>query len=424
MGKVMRPTLPALVALLVAMTAVAVGAPVSLPVATHTGGQVGPGTATPARQELATKSIQSIQNTSNYLSLSGETRATARFGNASLDVAGTVEMDNSQLRTEFDETTTIEAFRAADNASSRTAVVERTVDRIQNRTNALEDRQQRAITAYNRGELSTEAFLQRLAIIDADGRQLQTYIESVLRVTGRTPGYSLPNSLRTRLESLKAGPVVMQGSIRARVGRSLSGEREPFSVYVETTDEGIVLARLTSNRYVREAFLGSDYQQPGPDEFSGGNVTAAYERAKKLYPWTFSHSITVPSATGYGSTSIYQMSVDHTQGRLVSYIDGTTTNTFRESQEKRLPRLPITGRATNSTETLRIEADLTHESGPLNVSVRDPETGTPVDARVRLNGQFVGQTGTDGRLWTIRPHGPVTINATTAGSQSVTLDLD
>jgi hypothetical protein len=44
-------------------------------------------------------------------------------------------------------------------------------------------------------------------------------------------------------------------------------------------------------------------------------------------------------------------------------------------------------------------------------------------ARVTIDDQFVGRTGTDGQLWTIRPHGPVTINATNSAGERVTLRL-
>ncbi len=423
MGKVMRPTLPALVALLVATATVAAGAPVPLPADADAGPATGTDTA---GQQPSTAPIDTVQNSSDYLSLSGQTRSSAEFGNATLDVAGTVAMDNGRLRTSFNETATLQAFRSADNSTARTAIVERTANRIDNRTAALQDRQQRAVSAYNRGELSAEAFLQRLAVIDAEAQRFDTYIGTVLRTTSRTPGYSLPNSLRTRLESLRVEPIILQGPVRTNVRRSVSGEDDAFGVYIETTNDGIILARLAGNRYVREALLADEYQQPGPDQFKQGEqapISTAYERAQTLYPWTFENAITTPSATGYGSTPIYQISVDHTQGQLVSYIDGTTTNVFRETQEKRLSRLPLTGNATNSTDALGVRARLSHESGPMNVSVVD-ETGEPVDARVTLNGQFVGQTGSDGALWAIQPHGPVTLNATTSAGERVTLQLD
>lgn len=425
----MRPTLPALVALLIATATVATGAPVPLPVEADTA--VGPATGQATVQGTdSPRSIASpnstLQNTSDYLTLPGQTRENAQFGNATLDVMGTVALERSRLQTELNESATLTAFQSAESATARTAIVERTANRIENRTETLRTRQQRAVAAYNRGQLTSNAFLQRLAIIDTEAYQLRQYIEGVLRITSRAPGYSLPNELRTRLESLKVDPTVLQGPIRNSVGRSLSGETDEFTVYVETTDGGLVLARLSGDRYVREAFIANEYRQPGPDQFSQGDqapISAAYERARTLYPWTFENSITVPSATGYGSTAVYQISVDHTQGVLISYLDGTSTNVFRETQEKRLARLPFTINATTSTSNLTLTAGLTHESGPMNLSVVHAATGTPADARVTLDGQYVGQTGTDGTLWTIRPHGSVTVNATTSSGESVTLDL-
>ena len=425
----MRLTLPALVALLVAVATVATGTPVPLPAEAETA--VGPPTGQATVSDAGTTQsvaspIDPLQNTSDYLALAGQSRANAQFGNATLDVTGAVALEQSQLQAELNESATLQAFESAASSTNRTVIVERAANRIQNRTDALRTRQERTVAAYNRGDISADTFLQRLAVIDTEAPQHRQYIDAVLQRTGRTPGYSLPNDLRTRLESLKVGPTVLQGSLRNSVGQSMSGENDAFRVYVETTDGGIVLARVTGNRYVREAFLDSEYQQPGPDQFAEGEqapISAAYERARTLYPWTFENSITVPSATGYGSTSVYQIKVDHSQGVLTSYIDGTTTNVFRETQEKRLSQLPVAINATNRNRNLTIAAGLTHESGPLNVSVAHTATGDHADARVTLDGQYVGRTGPDGTLWTIRPHGPVTVNATTETGERVTLDL-
>ncbi|MFD1586297.1 hypothetical protein ACFR9U_04845 [Halorientalis brevis] len=425
----MRLTLPALVALLVAVATVTAGTPVPLPPETETA--VGPSTGQATVSDAAsTQSVASpidpLQNTTDYLALPGQTRANAQFGNGTLDVTGTVAAERSRLQTELNESATLKAFQAADSTTARTAIVERAVNRIENRTETLRTRQQRAITAYNRGDLSTDAFLQRLAVVDTEASQLRQYIDGVLRRTGRTPGYSLPNDLKTRLESVKVEPTVLQGPIRTSVTQTMAGESDELDVYVETTSDGVVLARLSGGRYVREAFLASEYQQPGPDQFAQSDlpqITAAYERALKLYPWAFNNSITSTSVTGYGSTSAYQINVDHSQGVLTSYLDGTTTNVFREVQEKRLSRLAIARNATNRTSDLTITAGLTHESGPMNVTVADTVTGDPVDARITVDGQFVGETGLDGSRWTIRPHGPVTVNATTSTGEHVTLDL-
>jgi hypothetical protein len=334
-------------------------------------------------------------------------------------------MDSGQYRTALVEAATIEAFESARNSTERTRVLEQAVAAVESQTDAIQDRQRGAVAAYNRGRITTTAFVQRLAVVDAESRRLVQFVETLDTTASRTPGYSMPNSLRTRLQSLRAEPIVYQGSVRTSVGQSLTGKSDEFSTYVETTDDGVVLAQLAGNRYIRESFITSQFQQPGPDQFSRSDqpaISAAYERARTLYPWTFNNTITNPSATGYGSTSVYQISVDHTQGRLVSYIDGTTTNVFREVQVKRLSRIPMDITATSSATNLTVEAGLTHQGGPVRLNVTDPETDDPVDARIRLDGQFVGETGRDGRLWAIQPHGPVTVNATD-GSRSATLQL-
>jgi len=431
MGLIMRPTLSALVALLVAAATIATGAPVSPPANTNAATGVADGAET-VPQGSVSAPIETSQNTSGYLSLPDHARASAQFGNATLDVAGTVAMDTAQLQTELNETATREAIQSAESSTNKTAIVRRAADSIQNRTVSLRDRQQRIIGAYNRGEISSEALLQQLAIIDAESRQIERFTRDIRQTADLTPGYTLPNSLRTRLKrfgSLRMSSTVLRGPIRGNVGQALSGEQDEFTVYIETTNDGIALSRLSGNLFVRETFLASENEQNSPSEFTQGsevpisNFSSAIQRARELYSWSFENRLSA-SLNRYSGTSVYQISIDHTQGQLTSYIDGTTTNVFREIQEKRLSRLPISSTATNTTTNLSIRANLTHESGPMNVSVIDPETDEPADARITVNGQFVGETDADGKLWTIQPYGPVTINATTSAGERVTLELD
>jgi hypothetical protein len=50
----------------------------------------------------------------------------------------------------------------------------------------------------------------------------------------------------------------------------------------------------------------------------------------------------------------------------------------------------------------------------MEVTVRDPELNSTVDARITIDDTPVGQTGDDGSLWTVRPAGIAVINASTA----------
>jgi hypothetical protein len=140
-----------------------------------------------------------------------------------------------------------------------------------------------------------------------------------------------------------------------------------------------------------------------------------------LYPWAFANDPSARGARGFGNTSVYRISVDHTHGSLVSYLDGATQNVFREVQRKQLVSIPLDTRVANNTTSLRLQVNTTHESGPMHVEVTRPKTGLPVVSEVTVDGERVGTTDTDGDLWTVRPRGPTRINATTASGDRVTL---
>lgn len=406
-----------LLALVVATATVAAGAPLSAP----TDGA--DAVAEPAPQQTASASVAALPNSTNYLTVGDG--GSARFGNASLDVASATAVETGRQETRLVEGATIQAFESADNDTMRTAVLERASRDLENRTVALERRHERAIAQFTAGQRSTGAFLREVAVVDARASELQTTGATLLRTARQAPGYSLPIGVRTRLESLEAGPVLLQGPVRSTAGQAIVGSTDSAAVYVEATDDGVVLARITEDRFVRETYR-SGTPRSGEDTFSENGqapINTAYERARTLYPWAVSNGITTPSANGYGNTPVYRITLDHTQGQLVSYLDGTSGDVAREIQEQRLSRLPVQSNRTNATAELRLVANLTHTSGPMALTVRDPVTNETVDARVRVDDQFVGTTGADGRLWTVQPPGVVTVQARTAANETATVRL-
>lgn len=407
MWLVMRQLLPAVLVLMVVVGTVATGTPV---------GQPSTDAGTAPRVPTATTPVEPLPNTTGYLRFEDDRRETAGFGNATLDVGSAAVMDAGRLDDRLLATSAVRALERAENETARTRVLDRAAADLENRSAALERRQQRAVQRYNAGTLSTDGFLREMAIVDTRARQVSAAIDRLLVAADRQPGYSIPIDLRTRFESLQATPSVLRGPVRESAARAVTGEVTRTAIYAETASDGIVLARLSSSRYVREAFLSSEYGSGNDNQFT---INAAYDRARTLYPWADENRITTPSADGYGNTAVYRITIDHAHGRLVSYIDGSTTNAFREVQEKRLTALPVTRTVSTDADDLSLRVNTTHGSGPMAVSVRDTETGEPVSARVTLDGQFVGETGPDGRLRTVQPSGTVVVNATADDGGSV-----
>jgi len=366
----------------------------------------------------ASAPVVSLSNTSGYLALPDEQQndQQEQFGTANVDVAGAAGMASSRFRIRLFRRTTVEAFQSAPNETARTRVLRDAAAELENRSQALREQQSDALQAYNAEQISTETLLRRLAIVDARADRFDAAVTQLLATVGREPGYTLPTDLRVRIQNTRAEPVVLRGQIKSTVGAAISGGT-PRQLYVGNTGESLVLARVGGGRYVREAYVAPAQGSTGPDQFRDSRqypVSAALERAQVLYPWAFDNRISTRRARGIGLTPIYRFTIDHSHGQLDIYLDGRTNETFREIQDERISRLPVGETVTRRTENLTLRANTTHSTGPMELTVRDPEQNATVDARIRIDGTPVGRTGSDGSLWTVQPNGLTVINASTA----------
>jgi hypothetical protein len=69
---------------------------------------------------------------------------------------------------------------------------------------------------------------------------------------------------------------------------------------------------------------------------------------------------------------------------------------------------------------LLLSVNRTHAGGPLAVRVQSNATADPVGATIVVDGEPVGTTGSDGRLWTLAPRETFTVTAST-GDRNVTV---
>jgi hypothetical protein len=402
----MRHRLPAVLATLVVLATLSTGVSAG-PVAADRN-------ATGSQPLASSGPVVSVTNTTGYLALPSDQRE--RFGTADIDVAGAAAMDSSGFEIRMFTRSTVVAFRAAPNATARTRLLRDAVGDLENRSEELRERQSAALRAYDRGQISTDTLLRRFAVADARANRLDAAITGLLEDVGTEPDYTLPTDLRIRFQNALAGPTTTRGPVKAAIGDSIGGDG-PRQLYIGTEGESVVLARIAGGRYVRESFLADATGSTQADQFKSARqdpISAAYERARVLYPWAFDNRISSVSARGIGLTAVYQFNIDHSHGQLITYIDGRTNQSFREIQNVRLSRLPVGETAVRETENLTVRANLTHATGPMEVTVRDPQLNSTVDAEIRVGGTLVGSTGDDGSLWTVRPAGISVINASTA----------
>jgi hypothetical protein len=187
-------------------------------------------------------------------------------------------------------------------------------------------------------------------------------------------------------------------------------------VYVETADTGIVLSTMIGGTYVRET-LRIDRR----DQSASGSMTLleAQNKVFEAYPWAAENPGGIET-NPYGS-NIHSVSIEHSHGTLVTYVDGGTKEVFKEVQYKRLtgknslPPGPGVQNTTTSSfdtsENVTLTVNRTYPGGPLRVKLTN-ETGAPLQGHITVAGEPVGRTNSNGVLWTLGPAEQFRVSAT------------
>jgi hypothetical protein len=370
-----------------------------------------------ADRSFATISAQ--PNTSNYLGIRDRAVERSDQSRAGLNVGSAVQQDVTELQSEYASLTFEQRYENTTGQQARLDVLHDEVGRLERRVQDLELRRNRAIDAYNSGDLGTESFLRELAAIDAAARGIESQFNRIRQAAG----LELPSDLTTKTTNLEADLLSLRGPVRQQVAQGMAGSRDSIPVYTVTSQTGVVLTSVQGSLYYREAYLGQNRDQVGTDRFvtdsDPSGVSTANNRATQLYPWVYDNIRSGPDVETIGNTSIYYVRLGHPHGSLDTYLDGRTESVFREFQGKSLDALPVTT-SSNVSDGLSLRVNRTHSTGPMELVVTDNATGDPVDATVVVNGDEVGSTGSDGRLWTLTPQRAVRVSVTTDTGRSVT----
>jgi len=409
----MRPaTVSMLALLLVASVAIPAGSTVSVPVDRSSVGQF----------EEPSPAIAPVNGFANYASIPAENVTVSTYSGASVDVGTAIAADTARLQSGYQTTSFEDAFYATQDPGERDETIASNVRRAEERTQQLRDRRTTAIEGLDAGVLSTRSFLRSMSLVDSEAEQIAATVRRIKDVA-RTSSYSLPRSLDTRLENLRGELEVLHGPVAQRASHAVAGGGEIESVYVESSETGYTLAVVDGDSYFRETYLADERRPEATDQFRESElylVNAANRRGLELYPWVTND--TSPSSQALGETGIYRFRAEYTSGDLTAYLDGGTTNVFRETQRQSVSAVPVTDTVTGRNGSLAVQVNTTYETGPMNVTVTDNETGQPVDATVSVDRERVGRTGGDGTLWLVEPRDgvPVTIR-TDAGIVEIRL---
>lgn len=408
----MRPRFALLVALLLVAAAV-------VPIAGST--------ATPDRAQSTDwtlESITTVNNTTNQLGIPDSEVNRSTYSDAGIDVGTSVQTGSTQLHHRHESLAFEQRFEAAESDAARSALISRYISTIERQQTMLDSRQDAAMRQFATGEISAAAFLRTRMVVDAEATELQETLNRVDTVQDGAPGYSLSADQTNRIRTIEGELATLTGPIGGQLHDDATSANGQNAVYLEVSESGYMLATVEDNTYLRETRLDDERDPSQPDQFlaaaqndSGNRFNEADERASEIYTWLYERQR--PSFTYYGNSGIYELTATHPNGQLVAYIDGGTTNVFYEQQTRDLSGVETTRLTTTGNETLRVTLYRSVKTGPLLVSATNNATGEDVDADISIDGQHVGSTGSDGRLWAVEPSGEYTVNATRPDAETV-----
>mgnify|MGYP000185733993 CR=1 FL=1 len=393
-----------------------------------TAGLVGP-TDTPEKpQTIDTDTprpaLAEVNETANYLRVSEENVQTSRRHRASVDVVAATRIDSDRLSLEYMLESFRERFENADTERERTAAARDLVARLDSKTEALQRRQKQALEQYNDGTLTTNEFAATLVRVDATAEQIEATADTVITMDESTIDYSLPPDLEAELRSYEGTLLTNSGLIReVEFQPAITGTARSRLAYVETGEQGIVIATIVNDRYVREGFTTNPGAGTGQPQLR--TASEVIDRASELYPWAMAEENRKrsPRPESFGNASVFSVDVSHTQGELTTYIDTSSTDVFKEEQILDLSAMTVSERYTNSTEQLSLTVNATHETGPVEISLTNVTGDIGVNATVEIDGMRTGETGEDGTLWALDTRGTTTITVKSSDGETLTVTI-
>lgn len=330
-----------------------------------------------------------------------------------LDVGVAVSADSAALHAEYLSGTFQQAMANANTEANRTAIRRQMLARIAKASDRLRERNRAAIEAYAADDLTTEEFLVERARITTRADELHDVLSSI---HDSLPRFNSPEDLAAAVNHHRGQLRVLQGPISVAAANRTARGDVGGSFYVEASDSGYTLAHIADGTYHRETFLGSDWDPGGTDQFATnpeGALDAALNRSATLYPWVVDNK---EARGGVYVAGIYWRSWELPGGRLTVYLDGATTDVFREHQSRVLLAFNRTEVVNRTVDSVRFTVDRTYETGPAAVTLSDATTGEPLDGTVTIGDRDAESVGADGTVWFVEPRRDVAINATADGA--------
>lgn len=309
--------------------------------------------------------------------------------------------------------------RASDDAERHAVLLEETA-RLEERITRIAASERQALRSYHAGEIGERTLVNRFALIHRSASAHEQSLAHLDDLASETPGVDVDEELGT----LSGETETLQGPIRRRAIET--SEPGLGVIHVTAGDSGVLLATASDGRYVREAYRADRYDPGGEGSIGVGDAERA---VRDQYAWLDSipeekksWSLEEPQPRIGVGGDIYRVSVVHSYGDLVAYLDKSSGDVFREHQSLELSSVPTSGQVVALSDGLRLVVNRTYETGPAEVRLVDAETGDPVSGQVTVNGQFVGRTDADGVVWFVQGPDETEVTAT-VGVNTVSITL-
>ena len=330
------------------------------------------------------------------------------------DLASAISADVSRVNNRLSSVAVREQIRSAPDSDEREIRTLDAVTQIEQAEISLNRRQRDAITAHSQGELTDRELFAEMGTIALRANALRDRLNTLRPFTEEY-------GLETRRLALEFRLQTYDGPVRSHAQRVVRGETGLQAFYAETGGESMTLAALVGDQYVRESFRGDRWDRSGTTFES---LREAENATQEAYPVTWA-SQTDRESTGAGT--VYRVGITHPRGSLTTFVGTGSERVFKEHQRLDLAELTPDTTRTVIEEGLQATVNRSYRGGPARVTIRDSETGDPIEGVVVTVGigaesTAVGQTDADGMVWTLEPGQTYRIQGVADGPSVVRVD--
>jgi hypothetical protein len=367
-------------------------------------GPPGPPAAEPAVTVIGNETTRVLVLPDDQIERNGTTDAVP-------DASTALNFRERRLDAALGTATLNQSVAEAESMLDREQIVRTELSRVETQTSALRQQERTLFQRHNNESITSRQLVVGLAAIHARAAHLIDRLDALERAAADIDQFSISADASAARADLAA----IRGPVRGQVHRTLRADTDVTTVYVETTDRGVVMSMIDDDTFVRSAYRPS-VRDPGAQD-GGLVIDDVRPLMQELYPREAEVGRIEATHPGTGETlrgTIVRTneSDDDPVFRVTAYFDRGSKKMYKEEVVRQLRTVRNPDQISSTREGLRLLVNRTYPGGPMLLTLRDTQTEELVDGDVTINGFNVGRTGDDGRLWVLSRRGTFTVTAT------------